>query len=238
MEERGLLRQHADRLHLRPRRLPGRPLAGREGPVPRALGEDPADRLRSVAGGRRDPRHASATRWSRPSTWRRPSWRRWAPIPPQQSHRLEGRSLVPFLAGKPPAEWRRCVFSEYDYSMLPVAAKLGVEPRDARLFMVARRALEVRARAGLPAHALRPGDGPAGARRSRRRPGLRRRAPAAGGRAGRVGPAALAAHHPLRRRRSRRRAASRCARASWSACGTRASFPRSCGAPTGEARPV
>ncbi|MFZ1105796.1 MAG: alkaline phosphatase family protein [Hyphomicrobiaceae bacterium] len=55
----------------------------------------------------------------------------------QQSHRLEGRSLAPFLTGKPPAEWRRCVFSEYDYSMLPVAAKLGLEPRDARLFMVA-----------------------------------------------------------------------------------------------------
>jgi arylsulfatase A-like enzyme len=54
-----------------------------------------------------------------------------------QSHRLEGRSLVPFLHGGAPAEWRRCVFSEYDYSMLPVAAQLGVAPRDARLFMVA-----------------------------------------------------------------------------------------------------
>jgi arylsulfatase A-like enzyme len=54
-----------------------------------------------------------------------------------QSHRLEGRSLVPFLHGGAPAEWRRCVFSEYDYSMLPVATQLGVAPRDARLFMVA-----------------------------------------------------------------------------------------------------
>jgi arylsulfatase A-like enzyme len=54
-----------------------------------------------------------------------------------QSHRLEGRSLVPFLHGSAPVEWRRCVFSEYDYSMLPVAAQLGVAPRDARLFMVA-----------------------------------------------------------------------------------------------------
>jgi arylsulfatase A-like enzyme len=45
---------------------------------------------------------------------------------------------MPFLTGKPPADgWRRCAFSEYDYSMLPVAAKLGIEPRDARLFMVA-----------------------------------------------------------------------------------------------------
>ena len=59
--------------------------------------------------------------------------------PAQQSHRLEGRSLAPFLAGRPPAEWRRSVFSEYDYSMLPVATRLGVAPRDARLFMVADR---------------------------------------------------------------------------------------------------
>ena len=57
--------------------------------------------------------------------------------PAGQSHRLEGRSLVPFLRGSPPAEWRRFAISEYDYSLLPVAAELGVEPRDARLFMVA-----------------------------------------------------------------------------------------------------
>jgi len=57
--------------------------------------------------------------------------------PGEQSHRFEGRSLVPFLRGERPAEWRSCVFSEYDYSILPVAAKLGIEPRNARLFMVA-----------------------------------------------------------------------------------------------------
>ena len=44
---------------------------------------------------------------------------------------------MPFLSGRAAGAWRRFVFSEYDYSMLPVAAKLGVEPRDARLFMVA-----------------------------------------------------------------------------------------------------
>jgi arylsulfatase A-like enzyme len=44
---------------------------------------------------------------------------------------------VPFLTGKAPAAWRTFVVSEYDYSILPVAAKLGVEPRHARLFMVA-----------------------------------------------------------------------------------------------------
>ena len=57
----------------------------------------------------------------------------------QQSHRLEGRSLLPFVRGQQPAQWRRYAISEYDYAMLPVAAKLGIEPRDARLFMVADR---------------------------------------------------------------------------------------------------
>jgi arylsulfatase A-like enzyme len=57
--------------------------------------------------------------------------------PAEQSHRLEGRSLMPFLNGEPPTAWRRFAVSEYDYSMLPVAAKLGVATRDARLFMVA-----------------------------------------------------------------------------------------------------
>ena len=59
-------------------------------------------------------------------------WRR-------QSHRLEGRSLVPLLGGGVPAQWRRYAVSEDDYSRLPVAARLGMEPRDARLFMVADR---------------------------------------------------------------------------------------------------
>lgn len=59
--------------------------------------------------------------------------------PAQQSHRLEGRSLMPLLRGAPPAEWREFVFSEYDYSILPVSAALGIEPSRARLFMVADR---------------------------------------------------------------------------------------------------
>ena len=57
--------------------------------------------------------------------------------PAEQSHRLEGRSLVPLLRGGQPAAWRRFAISEYDYSLLPAAAALGVEPRDARLFMIA-----------------------------------------------------------------------------------------------------
>ena len=57
-----------DRLHLGPRGLSRRPLAGREGALPRALGPDPPHRRRSVGSGRRDPRHrvAGARRGDRP----------------------------------------------------------------------------------------------------------------------------------------------------------------------------
>ena len=57
--------------------------------------------------------------------------------PAQQSHRLEGRSLVPLLHRSAPADWRRYTISEYDYSIQPAAEALGVAPRDARLFMIA-----------------------------------------------------------------------------------------------------
>ena len=50
-------------------------------------------------------------------------------------HIIEGRSLMPWLRGETP-EWRDFVISEYDYSVTPQCAKLGLEPRDARLFMV------------------------------------------------------------------------------------------------------
>ncbi|MDB0052539.1 sulfatase-like hydrolase/transferase [Ascidiaceihabitans sp.] len=50
-------------------------------------------------------------------------------------HIVEGRSLLPWLQGDTPA-WRKYAISEYDYSVTPQAVKLGVEPRDARLFMV------------------------------------------------------------------------------------------------------
>ncbi len=51
------------------------------------------------------------------------------------SHILEGRSLMPWLRGETP-DWRQFVISEYDYSEPPQAVKLGVAPRDARLFMI------------------------------------------------------------------------------------------------------
>jgi len=50
-------------------------------------------------------------------------------------HVVEGRSLLPLLHGKAPAEWRRAVFSEYDYSMLEARLLLNQPIRDCRLFM-------------------------------------------------------------------------------------------------------
>ncbi|MEP3330172.1 sulfatase-like hydrolase/transferase [Sedimentitalea sp.] len=51
-------------------------------------------------------------------------------------HIIEGRSLMPWICGETPSEWRDCVISEYDYSVTPRAEVLGVAPRDARMFMV------------------------------------------------------------------------------------------------------
>jgi len=51
-------------------------------------------------------------------------------------HILEGRSLLPLLEGGSPDDWREYVISEYDYSVTPMAAKLGMESHQARLFMV------------------------------------------------------------------------------------------------------
>jgi len=50
-------------------------------------------------------------------------------------HIVEGRSLMPWLRGEKP-EWREFAISEFDYSATPQCVKLGLEPRDARLFMV------------------------------------------------------------------------------------------------------
>lgn len=51
-------------------------------------------------------------------------------------HIVEGRSLVPFLHGNRPQQWREFAVSEYDYSMSPIASKLNVSAKDARLFMI------------------------------------------------------------------------------------------------------
>jgi len=51
-------------------------------------------------------------------------------------HILEGRSLTPFLHDLVPDNWRKFAISEYDYAPSPMSKRLGVAPRDARLFMV------------------------------------------------------------------------------------------------------
>ncbi|MGC6454572.1 MAG: sulfatase-like hydrolase/transferase [Candidatus Puniceispirillaceae bacterium] len=52
------------------------------------------------------------------------------------AHQVEGRSLLPFLHGTTPETWRDYVISEYDYSVLPMRFTLGLDSRQARLFMV------------------------------------------------------------------------------------------------------
>ena len=52
-------------------------------------------------------------------------------------HIVEGRSLMPFLHGENPDDWRAFAVSEFDYSATVMAANLGLEPQDARLFMIA-----------------------------------------------------------------------------------------------------
>ncbi len=101
-------------------------------------------------------------------------------------------------AASAPAEWRRYAISEYDYSMLPVAAKLGVEPRDARLFMVADKRWKYVHAHRLPADALRPArPTPDEFRDLGADPAYEGERAAAGGRARRMGPAPVAAHHAL-----------------------------------------
>jgi arylsulfatase A-like enzyme len=55
----------------------------------------------------------------------------------QESHRLEGRSLMSLLHGEMLKDWRDFSISEYDYSLSQAAQRLGVPPGDAHLFMVA-----------------------------------------------------------------------------------------------------
>lgn len=51
-------------------------------------------------------------------------------------HVVEGRSLMPWLRGEVPDDWRAAAVSEYDYSVTPMRATVGVSDEDARLFMV------------------------------------------------------------------------------------------------------
>ena len=55
-------------------------------------------------------------------------------------HIVEGRSLLPWLRGETPEDWRRYIISEFDYSGSSVGEKLiedhDLKMRDCRLFMV------------------------------------------------------------------------------------------------------
>ncbi|MGL4240958.1 MAG: sulfatase/phosphatase domain-containing protein, partial [Beijerinckiaceae bacterium] len=50
-------------------------------------------------------------------------------------HILEGRSLMPLLHGPAPADWRKVLFSEYDYAMQDVRLKLNQPIEQCRLFL-------------------------------------------------------------------------------------------------------
>ena len=52
-------------------------------------------------------------------------------------HIIEGRSLMPLLKGEAPDDWRDFAISENNFSQTPMAVRLELAPRDARLFMVA-----------------------------------------------------------------------------------------------------
>ena len=75
--------------------------------------------------------------------------------PADQSHRLEGRSLMPLLRGQAAPAWRPYTISEYDYSIQPAAADLRVAPRDTRLFMIADKRWKYDARHRVSADAVR-----------------------------------------------------------------------------------
>jgi arylsulfatase A-like enzyme len=51
------------------------------------------------------------------------------------AHILEGRSLLPLLHGPTPADWRKVLFSEYDYAMQDVRLKLNQPIEQCRLFL-------------------------------------------------------------------------------------------------------
>ena len=53
------------------------------------------------------------------------------------THIVEGRSLLPFLHGRLPDDWREFAVSEYDFAVTPMRKKLGLSQRQSRLFMIA-----------------------------------------------------------------------------------------------------
>ena len=130
----GRARRHADHLHRRPRRLPGRPLAGREGDVLRGRRSAcPSSwSIPTPRPTRRAARSMSAS--SRRSTSCRPCSTRSACR--RNDHLVEGRSLLPLARRIHLDTWRDAVFCELDYSFREARLILKRGPRDCRAIMV------------------------------------------------------------------------------------------------------
>ena len=90
-------------------------------------------------------------------------------------HILEGRSLMPLLRGETPADWRKVVFSEYDYCMQDVRLKLNQPIEQCRLFMVFDGRWKYIHASGFRPMLYDLARRPAGIDRPRRRSRLRRR---------------------------------------------------------------
>jgi arylsulfatase A-like enzyme len=67
-----------------------------------------------------------------------PAFLEWSGGTPEP-HRLEGRSLVPVLAGDVPADWRAAAFCDSDFGLRHARRTLGLAPNEARGFMVRSR---------------------------------------------------------------------------------------------------
>ncbi len=67
-----------------------------------------------------------------------PTFLDWAGGLPQP-HRLEGHSLAPLLRGESPPNWRDAVYADGSFAERPARLILGLEPAEARTFMVRTR---------------------------------------------------------------------------------------------------
>ena len=199
MRGAGPARQHADRVHVRPRRLSGRPLAGREGPVPRAVGVkiplivcDPSPEADATRGTVCDelveaidlaPTFLDAL-GADPAAAIAPAGRPLAAaVPARQAASRHGAAASSASTTIPCCPWRRSSASSRatracSWSRTS-AGNTCTPSASGRCCSTWRR-------------------DPQELARSRRRSGLRGERAAAGGSAGRMGAAPLAAHHPLR----------------------------------------